>query len=103
MCWIILTYECLLIHCHLGTISWETLKISVLDMSLKITNSRLQPHLPEADELTLPVWKILNSALLSYLWRLSGKVIMPNMDSHSPLPETSFTELAFSAISCKMV
>ena len=32
-------------------ISREMRKISVLDMSLKITNLRLQPHIPGADEL----------------------------------------------------
>ena len=31
---------------HLRVISLEMLKISIIDMSLKITNSKLQPHLP---------------------------------------------------------
>ena len=37
---------------HLRTISQEMPKISILDMSLKITNWRLQSHFPWARELT---------------------------------------------------
>ena len=38
-------------HIHWKTISEETLKISILDMHLKITNLRLQRYLPQANEL----------------------------------------------------
>ena len=38
---------------HLKAISQEMLKISVFDMSLKMSNLRLQPHLPGANELTM--------------------------------------------------
>ena len=37
---------------RLRVISQEMLKIYILDMDLEITNSRLQPHLPAANELT---------------------------------------------------
>ena len=36
---------------HLKVISQKMLKISVLHMSLKITNLKLQQHLPQANEL----------------------------------------------------
>ena len=36
---------------HLRAISHEMLKISILDVSLKITNLRLQPHFPGTNEL----------------------------------------------------
>ena len=39
---------------HLGMISLEMLKISILDMSFKITNQRLRSHLPGANALTIP-------------------------------------------------
>ena len=38
---------------HLKVISEETLNISILDMSLQITNLWLQLQLPEDNELTL--------------------------------------------------
>ena len=38
---------------HLRAISHEMLKISSLDVSLKITNLRLHPHLPGTNELSL--------------------------------------------------
>ena len=34
---------------HLNTILQEMLKVSILDMSLKITNSKLQPHPPRTE------------------------------------------------------
>ena len=38
---------------HLWVISWQMLKISIFDMCLKITNFRLQPHLPGANVLNI--------------------------------------------------
>ena len=38
---------------HLRAISWQMLKISIHDMSLKIYNFILHPYLPEANELLL--------------------------------------------------
>ena len=37
---------------HLRAISLEMVKISIIDMSLKIVSFRLQPHLPRSSELT---------------------------------------------------
>ena len=39
---------------HLKTISQEMLKISILDMSLKITDLRFQPHLTGTNDLKIP-------------------------------------------------
>ena len=38
---------------HLRAISQEILKISILDLGLKMNNLRLQPHLPWANELMI--------------------------------------------------
>ena len=48
-CWLIISG--VLWHSPEGY-SYEMLKISTLDVSLKITNSRLHPHLPGTNELT---------------------------------------------------
>ena len=39
---------------HLRAASWEMLQIAILDISLKIMNFILQPHLPGANELIKP-------------------------------------------------
>ena len=68
---------------HLRTISQETVKISILDMSLKITNFKLLPNFPWTNELTITQeyhirdWyrcrshKILSHVLLRYLKKIN--------------------------------
>ena len=64
---------------HQGQISWDMLKISIFDRCLKITNLRLQPHLPGTNELKC-----------SYIWEPSQffhsnifNILRPRQNGHN--------------------
>ena len=61
--WLIIKGVC---GIHLSTISQEMLKILILEYSLKITQSKLQPHLPGANELMAVLWHLCQKYSFSF-------------------------------------
>ena len=53
---------------HLRAILQEMPQVCILDLSLKITNLRLQLHLPGANELTYLFLKFLKLSIISNLF-----------------------------------
>ena len=67
---------------HLRAISHEMLKIATLDVSLKITNLRLHPHLPGTNELSITWW---------FPWQCSDwgtTLIRGQTDNRYPIPRS---------------
>ena len=67
---------------HLRAISEEILKISILNMSLNITNLKLQPHLPGTNELNT------GPSVMKYLMPLSTTILSDVLEAprllHNP-------------------
>ena len=58
-------------------ISQEMLQISIIDMTLKITNSKLQQHFPEANELISVILIEVNQNNYNIKWQV-GRCVLPS-------------------------
>ena len=91
---------------HLKAISLEMLKISILDMSLKITYLRLQPHLPRANELTGSMshtqWNLsITQSIITWysMMMINGGYIYRIMNSQNTL-QTSSSWVSYGRLEC---